>query len=152
MMSLKLSTRALNPQLFIDLLRKWNGSYLPVILLSKNKNQINCYIKYFCKNWDKINEITCITNHINSDRCNNENQENTVGTSIDNHYNPCGTFENWQDLVKNILEQLKNKDKERRLQTRQNIEIMLDSIQQWIDQAVLENYSYKVPKQHGQNK
>lgn len=152
MMSLKLSTRALNPQLFIDLLKQWNGSYLPVILLSKNKNQINCYIKYFCKNWDKINGIACIVNRINSGRCKNENQENTVGTSIDNHYNSCGTFENWQDLVKNILEQLKNKDKERRLQTKQNIEIMLDSIQQWIDQAVLENYSYKVPKQHRQNK
>lgn len=146
MMSLKLSTRTLNPQLFIDLLKEWNKSSLPVVLLSKNKNQINCYIKYFYKNWDRINQITSVIDHSNSDNKKGETQENCDRTDINGHNNSYKTFQDWQDSVGDIVEQLKSRDKERRLQTRQDIEMMLDSIQQWIDQAVLENHSYKSSK------
>lgn len=137
MMSLKFAARTLNPQLFYNLLKEWEGSSLQIMLLSRNKNQINSYIKYFSKNWMKIKQDTSIDD---------KNINNLDNADIDRQYNTYKDLEKWHDSVRDILEQIKDKDKKRRLKIKQDIEIMLDSVQQWIDQAVLENYSYRSSK------
>lgn len=110
MMSLKFAARTLNPEYFITTLQEWVNSTHPVVLLSKNKNQIQSYIKYFGKRSELLKESIILTP--------------------------------WQDNATLLFEQLKARDQERQNKAQQDIQSMLDSMQQWIDRAVLENHSY----------
>ncbi|CAL9736062.1 protein Pet111p, mitochondrial [Monosporozyma servazzii] len=110
MISLKFATRTLNPAYFVTTLQEWVNSPCPVVLLSKNKNQIQSYIKYFDTRSEQLKEDIILTP--------------------------------WQNNVTILFNQLKARDEERQNKAKQDIQSMVDSMQQWIDRAVLENHSY----------
>ncbi|CAL9731964.1 protein Pet111p, mitochondrial [Monosporozyma unispora] len=110
MTSLKLAARTLDPEYFITTLQEWVTSPRPIVLLSKNKNQLQSYIKYFQKRSHQLKKDVILPP--------------------------------WQETVTKLFKQLESRDLERQLRAKQDIQTMLDSMQQWIDQAILENYSY----------
>ena len=110
MTSLKLAARTLDPEYFITTLQEWVTSPRPIVSLSKNKHQLQSYIKYFQKRSHQLKKDVILPP--------------------------------WQETVTKLFKQLESRDLERQLRAKQDIQTMLDSMQQWIDQAILENYSY----------